>query len=140
MSENITKPTNAPVNDYIASIENVERQSDARQMLTIMQEATGERPVMWGSSIVGFGSYHYKYASGREGDAVRVGFSGRKQALTIYGVIFYNVSEEENVRLLSKLGPHKVGKGCLYIQSLADIDLEVLKQMIRRAYFKSNDE
>lgn len=134
MNANKTQPTNRSVQDYIESIANEERKQDAKELLGIMQSVTGAKPVLWGPSIVGFGSYHYVYATGREGDAPKVAFSARKQALTIYGIVFYNTNEEENGRLLAKLGPHKTGKGCLYISALNKIDLEVLKLMIANAY------
>ena len=134
MNANKTQPTNRSVQDYIESIANEERKQDAKELLGIMQSVTGAKPVLWGPSIVGFGSYHYVYATGREGDAPKVAFSARKQALTIYGIVFYDTNEEENARLLAKLGPHKTGKGCLYIPSLNTIDTTVLKRMIASAY------
>lgn len=129
MSENKTKATNASVGNFISSIADAKRKADSQKLLTIMQEASGFEPYMYGSSIVGFGTYHYKYASGREGDTVIVGFSPRKQVLVLYGVIFYDRGTE----LAKKLGPHTEGKGCLYIKDLDQIDSDVLKQMIKQA-------
>lgn len=134
MKANKTQPTSLSVQDYIESIANEERKQDAKMLLGIMQSVTGAEPVLWGPSIVGFGSYHYAYATGREGDAPKVAFSARKQALTVYGIVFYDTNEEENVHLLTKLGPHKTGKGCLYISALNKVDLDVLRLMIANAY------
>lgn len=134
MSDLKTLPTDAPVEEYLANIDNTQRQQDARQTLEIMRDITGEKPVMWGPSIVGFGKIHYKYATGREGDTVAVGFSARKQALTLYGVIYY----DQNVGRIKELGNVKHGKGCLYIKKLSDLDLDVLKDMIRFAYENRN--
>lgn len=133
MTENKTKPTEMSVNDYITAIASESQRDDARVLLEIMQTITGQKPVMWGTSIVGFGQYHYKYASGREGDSIKVGFSARKNALTVYCLGFYS-GDTENSVLLEKLGKYKAGKGCLYIKSLADVDLEILKQMISNAF------
>ena len=138
MAENKTKPTEVSVHDYIAGIENTARRLDAEQLLQIMQKSTGEQPKMWGPSIVGFGSRHYKYESGREGDTVRVGFSARKQALVLYGVVFHNLITENN-SLLEKLGKHTMGKGCLYIKKMSDIDEQILAQMITNAHNSKED-
>lgn len=118
------------VNTYLQHIKNEKMRADSIRLVTIMQEETGAEPYMWGKSIIGFGSYHYKYASGREGDTVVVGFSARRQALTLYGIIFY----DEGTELLSKLGPCTTGKGCLYIKHLADVDETVLRTMIKNAF------
>lgn len=139
MTENKTQKNNSSVKDFINAIENEARKQDCIQLLEIFKVCTGEEPVMWGSSIVGYGSYHYKYQSGREGDSLRVGFSPRKQALTIYGLVMYDLMHTNN-ELLKKLGPHKVGKGCLYIKSLKDIDIETLKQMITNAFLSNYKE
>jgi hypothetical protein len=133
MAENKTKPSLVSPEDYIRSIEDPERRADGQRLLKIMSDATGEVAVMWGSSIVGFGSYHYKYESGREGDSLKVGFSARKAALVLYGLVLYDEHEENN-RLLAKLGKHTRGKGCLYIKSLEEIDEKVLRTMIENGY------
>ncbi|HUC20759.1 MAG TPA: DUF1801 domain-containing protein [Candidatus Polarisedimenticolaceae bacterium] len=130
MNQNKTIPTSEDVLEFIARLEDADKRADSLKLVRLMGEITGEPPKMWGSSIIGFGSYHYKYATGREGDTTIVGFSPRKQALTLYGVIFY----DNNTKLLDKLGPHKQGKGCLYVKRLSDIDLDVLTVMIKDAY------
>ncbi len=121
---------NPEVQNFIDNIADEQMKLDAQELIKIMNNITNETPYMYGSSIIGFGSYHYKYASGREGDYLIVGFSPRKAALVFYGVIFY----EEGGKLLPKLGKYKAGKGCLYIKKLSDIDIEVLKEMIKNAY------
>lgn len=132
-SEAKTQPTSASVHDFLdMAVE--PRRSEAQQLVSIMREATGSEPVMWGPSIIGFGSYRYKYASGREGDWMRVGFSPRKAALVLYGLVYYDEHEQDNDKLLEKLGPHTRGKGCVYVKKLADIDESILRTMIRNAY------
>lgn len=138
MAENKTKPTNMSPDDYVDSVANEKRREDAKQLLNIMREVTGVEPVMWGASLIGFGSYHYRYESGREGDALKVGFSPRSTALVVYGLIFYDENEPNN-RLLEKLGTYKRGKGCLYLNSLSEIDELVLRQMIRNAFSHQSD-
>lgn len=128
--ETKTIPTSASVDTFIASIPDDIKQQDSHTLIKIMSEVTGEPAVMWGPSIIGFGSYHYKYASGREGDAPAAGFSPRKAALTIY--LFYGA--EQHTDLLAQLGPHKLGKVCLYIKRLSDIDIDTLKQLIQVSY------
>ena len=127
---NKTQPTPKDVQEFIDSISDEKRRDDSFALLKIMQEATGMAPVMWGTAIVGFGSLHYKYESGREGDTMVVGFSPRKAALVLYSVVAYD--QEDN--LLTKLGPHTVGKGCLYIKDLSKVDRQVLRQMIATAF------
>jgi len=130
MSEIKTKPTQVSVKEYLASISDEARRTDAEQLVALISKVTGQPPVMWGTSIVGFGSYHYKYASGREGDSMRIGLSARKEHAVIYGVIFYDFG----TKLLEKLGKYTQGKGCLYIKKLADVDLATLEQMIANAW------
>lgn len=129
-SENKTQPTNSDVTSFIAAISDETKRRDSEQLCGIMSDITHEPAVIWGPSIIGFGSYHYKYASGREGDAPASGFSPRKAALTIY--LFYGA--EQHSDLLGKLGPHTLGKACLYIKRLSDIDLDTLKQLIKVSY------
>ncbi|MGY5881536.1 MAG: DUF1801 domain-containing protein [Candidatus Thorarchaeota archaeon] len=129
MVENKTKPTKVKVKDFLDAIEHPTRKKDGFELLKIMKKITKEKPVMWGPSIVGFGLYHYKYATGREGDMPRTGFSPRKANLTIYIMPGF----EEYGDLLEKLGKHKLGKSCLYINKLADVDIEILKQIIERS-------
>lgn len=127
MAKNKTTETNESIVDFIAAfVEDETKRKDAFELVKIMQEVTHFEPEMWGPSIIGFGSYHYKYASGHEGDAPLVGFSPRKTAISLY----IYTSPENREELLSKLGKHKASKGCIYIKKLADIDVEVLKNMI----------
>lgn len=119
-----TKPTAVSVADFIAAVEDAGRRADAEAACAMLAEATGEPPVMWGPSIVGFGAYHYRYASGHEGDAPLVGFSPRKANL-----VFYLYCDEGRGDLLARLGKHKAGKGCVYVNRLSDVDPAVLKQM-----------
>ena len=130
MSENKTRPTDQSVIDFIGNVENTTRREDAFALLEVMKEITGEDAVLWGSSIVGFGSYHYKYESGREGDMPLVGFSPRKQSMTLYIMPGFDIYED----LLEELGKHKIGKSCLYVNKLADVDEDVLKRLIKYSY------
>jgi Domain of unknown function (DU1801) len=126
MAENKTKPTKASVTTFIDALTDQTRRADAKALVKMMRAATGEKPQMWGPSIIGFGNCHYKYESGREGDMPLVGFSPRKAANVLYGVI----GSSEAKALLDKLGKHSTGKGCLYIKKLADVDQSVLEKMI----------
>ena len=126
-NQNKTVKTAASVKKYLDSVENDTRREDAWQVLEIMERASGEPAAMWGSSIVGFGSYHYRYDSGREGDFMRIGFSPRKQNLALYIMPGFAGYEA----LLDKLGKHKTGKSCLYINKLADVHLPTLKKLVR---------
>jgi hypothetical protein len=126
MAKNKTTETQQSVTDFINAVENEAKRNDAFELVKIMQETTGFEPKMWGPSIIGFGSYHYKYDSGHEGDAPLAAFSPRKAATTVY---FY-LPEENREELLSKLGKHKSSKACIYINKLTDIDIEVLKKII----------
>jgi hypothetical protein len=124
-----TKPTRVSVTGYIGAVPNETRRRDARQLLTLMRRVTGLPAKMWGPSIVGFGSYHYRYATGHEGDAPLAAFSPRAQALVVY-----LGCDDTDRPLLKVLGKHKMGKGCLYINKLADVDLAVLEQLIRKSF------
>jgi hypothetical protein len=130
-SQNKTKGTAASVETFIGSAPGGKRE-EAEILLKLYKDVTGLPPKMWGPSIVGFGSYHYKYDSGREGDMCRAGFSPRKDKLTLYMMGGYSNPETEKklAALRAKLGKHKTGASCLYINKLADVDLGVLKQMI----------
>jgi hypothetical protein len=130
MAENKTQPSTKSVAAFIAAIENDGRRKDAKALLKMMQEVTCEKPVMWGPSIIGFGSYHYIYDSGREGDMCMLGFSPRSSSISLYMTNNY----KENEALKKKLGKHKPSKGCLYINKLADIDEGVLRQMIEKSW------
>lgn len=129
MSDLKTKPTAASVNAFIEAIDDERKREDARTIAEMMAEVTGAPPKMWGSSIVGFGSYHYRYASGREGDFMETGFSPRKRALTLY--IMAGFSDYEG--LLARLGKFSIGKSCLYIKRLADVDETVLRELLERS-------
>jgi hypothetical protein len=129
MAENKTKATDASVEDYFAAIDDEARRKDCEALADLMAKATKQPPRMWGASIVGFGSYHYRYASGREGDTCVVGLSSRKGDISVYGLNGAAGAEE----LLSKLGKHKAGKGCVYIKRLSDVDLKVLEKLVAGA-------
>jgi hypothetical protein len=129
MAENKTKPTQASVTGFMNSIEDRQKRADARKVAAMMRKATGKRARMWGPSIVGFGTYHYKYDSGREGDFMITGFSPRKQALSIYIMPGFSGFET----LMDKLGKYKTGKSCLYIKRLSDVDEKVLERLIDRS-------
>ena len=130
MAELKTKPTSASVAMFIQSIEDDCKRKDCKQLLKLMREITGKRAKKWGDSIVGFGKYHYKYKTGREGDFFVTGFSPRKQNLTIY--IMPGFSKYKT--LLKKIGKHKTSVSCLYIKTLTDIDEKILKQLIQRSF------
>ncbi len=129
MAENKTKATQQSVTDYIAAIPEPARRADAEALLALMQKATGEEPKLWGPSIIGFGTYHYRYETGREGDMPVVGFSPRKPATVFYGLRAAPDVEE----MLAKLGKHTTGKGCVYIKKLADVDQKVLVSLIKKS-------
>ena len=126
MVENKTKQTNVSVSAFIDAITDKDRRADAKALVKLMQKASGEKPKMWGSSIIGFGTHHYVYDSGREGDMPLIAFSPRKSATVLYGL-----SDAE--ALLPKLGKHTRGKGCIYIKKLADVDQKVLETMAAKA-------
>jgi uncharacterized protein DUF1801 len=123
-------PTSADVGAFLKAVPNEHRRADAHALLELMRSVTGEPPVMWGASIVGFGSYRYRYESGRTGDAPLAGFSPRKANLVVYLVGGF---EDRYPKLLEQLGPHKTGKACLYLKRLGDVDLGVLRQLIERS-------
>jgi len=126
MADNKTKPTKLNVAAFIDALTDPSKRADAKALVKLMQSATGERPKMWGASIIGFGSCHYKYDSGREGDMPLVGFSPRKAATVLYNMT--GLSDPEG--LVTKLGKHTTGKGCLYIKRLADVDQKVLEDLV----------
>ena len=129
MAELKTKPTDQNVTKFIESVTEGERRSDCVTLLDLMRDATGEEPKMWGSSIIGFGSYHYKYESGREGDWMATGFSPRKNDLTLYITSGF----ERYPELMKKLGKYKTGKSCLYIKKLRDVDMAVLRELVEKS-------
>jgi hypothetical protein len=128
MAEMKTQKTEASVKDFINTITDATRKRDALAMCDLMTEVTGAKPKMWGSSIIGFGDYHYKYESGRENDWFPIGFSPRKQNFALY--VMGGLQEHSD--LLAKLGKHKFGKGCMYINKLDDVDTAVLKELLSR--------
>jgi hypothetical protein len=121
-----TKVNDASVEGFLNSVTDEQKRQDCFEILRLMEQVTKEEPKMWGSSIVGFGSYHYKSASGREGDWLLTGFSPRKENLTLYIMGGFDLHQE----LLKKLGKHKTSVGCLYIKKLGDVDKEVLKELV----------
>ena len=127
MAEQKTKPTGESVEDFLNRIPEAERREDCFAVAKIMEEITGNKPMMWGPSIVGFGTYHYKYASGREGDWPMTGFSPRKKDLTVYLMMGYQKHDE----MMKKLGKHTGSKSCLYIKRLSDIHVPTLKKLIK---------
>jgi hypothetical protein len=126
MAENKTKPTDASVEDYIAARGSEQQRADCRELIALLTKATQQPPRMWGPSIVGFGSYRYTYESGHTGEAPVAGFAIRGRELVIYLV----PEQEEQKSLLSKLGPHRTGKSCLYFKRLADLDRSVLEKLV----------
>ena len=137
MTELKTKPTKKSVGEFLKKVEYPTKREDCKTILNLMKEITKEEPVMWGDSIVGFGSYHYKYASGREGDWFLVGFSPRKQNLTIYLMSGFEKYKE----ILNDLGKFKTGKSCLYINKLNDINMQKLRELVSESvkHLKSSD-
>lgn len=126
MAHNKTKPTPKDVSEFIAGIEDTRKRADCLELMKLMHEKTGEPAKMWGPSIVGFGNYHYKYESGREGDFFLTGFSPRKQALTVYIISGF----EKHAKTVAELGKFKTGESCLYVKSLDDIDRKVLEKLV----------
>ncbi len=123
------RPIDAGVEPFLAAVADEGRRADARRLCTLMEDVSGEPPAMWGAGIVGFGSHHYRYASGREGDAPLVAFAPRKAQLVVYLVGGF---EERYPRVLARLGPHKTGKACLYLKRLADVDEAALRELVER--------
>lgn len=129
MTANKTQPTETSVDDIIATVD-AKKRADTIELIEMMQEVSGEPAVVWGSNIIGFGAYHYRYASGREGDWMRIGFSPRKAAFSLY----LSCDADQFSDLLETFGVYTRGKGCIYIKKLDDIDRGVLRKMLRRAY------
>ena len=129
MAANVTQPTEASVLAYLAAIADDARRQDCATLVALMSRATTHPPRMWGAGIVGFGSYHYRYESGREGDSCVVGFSSRKAEIAIYGLRAAPDAETE----LSRLGKLRTGKGCVYIRRLGDVDLPALEALVAAA-------
>ena len=129
MADNKTKPTKLSVAAFIDALTDETKRADAKALVKLMQNATGEKPKMWGPSIIGCGTYHYTYESGREGDMPLASFSPRKAATVLYGMTGFSDSEA----LLAKLGKHTIGGGCLYIKKLADVDQKVLEALVLKS-------
>ena len=143
MAENKTRPTGASVEDYIADRGSEQQRADCRELITLLEKATQQPPMMWGPSIVGFGSYRYTYESGHTGEAPLAGFAIRGRELVLYVA----AGRDEQQSLLSRLGPHRSGKSCLYFKRLADLDRSVLQELVagsiadmRRRYGSHGDE
>lgn len=130
MAEIKTKPTAVSVDKFIKSVPDKQKREDSYVLIDMMKKITKEEPEMWGPSIIGFGTYHYKYASGHEGDMPLAGFSPRKAAISVY----LSCDLPQNTALLKKLGKHKVTKSCLYIKRLSDVDIKVLNDLIVESY------
>lgn len=137
MAELKTKRNDASVEKFLNGVKDEQKRADCFEILKLMEEVTGAPAEMWGASIIGFGKYHYKYASGREGDWMLVGFSPRKQNITLYIMAGF----EEYEALLANLGKHSTGKSCLYIKRLEQVDLKVLKQLVKKSvtHMKKNN-
>lgn len=129
MAELKTKLNDGSVTEFLNSVEHKKRREDSFKVLALMSNVLNEEPKMWGSSIIGFGNYHYKYESGREGDWFVAGFSPRKQSLTLYIMSGF----EQYDALMEKLGKYKTGKSCLYINKLEDVDLDVLRELVKQS-------
>ena len=130
MAENKTQKTGASVDEFLASVPNRQRQEDGLALLAMMKDVTGLEPEMWGPSIVGFGEYHYRYESGREGDMPLVGFSPRSRSLSLYIMDGFDGYDE----LLARLGKHRKGVSCLYVNKLDDVDAETLRELVVRSF------
>ena len=128
MAENKMQETSENVSKFVEEIEDEKKRQDTYQLIQLFSEETGYEPKMWGTNIIGFGRYHYKYASGHEGDAASIGFSPRKAQFSIY---LSQPDNEKRAEQLARLGKHKMGKGCLYIKKIADIDPAVLKELVQ---------
>lgn len=137
MAEPKTKKTRQNVQEFIAGVDE-KRRADCQTLIDLMRDVTGDEPAMWGPSIVGFGSYHYKYASGREGDWPLTGFSPRKQNLTLYIMSGFDTYDA----LLGKLGKHSTGKSCLYVKKLEDVDMAMLRELVEQsvAHMRSSSD
>jgi len=127
MAKNKTKPTEVSVTDFIEAVENEQKRKDSYRLIQLMKDVSGEEPHMWGPSIIGFGSYHYKYKSGHEGDAPILGFSPRKAAISLYAF----TGLEKHKHLLDSLGKFTMGKACIYVKKLDDIDEQSLKVLMK---------
>ncbi len=139
-AENKTQATEVSVADFLAAVPDKRRRDEAAVIDALHRRVTGLEPKMWGPSIVGYGSYYYKYESGREGTSCRGGFSPRKAAMTVYLMGNYCDRQNEADALFARLGKHKTGASCLYINKLADVDLAVLEELVRLSWQSMNDK
>lgn len=135
-SQNKTQPTNSSVTQYLSAIEDPQIRQDSQQIVKIMRRISGKKAVLWSAGILGYGTFHYQYASGREGDWMRIGLAPRKREMSLY----LTMDITQFAEILQRLGKHKTGKGCLYIRKLADVDLEVLEELIQAAWNKSLEQ
>lgn len=131
MSTNKTTPTTVDPQAFLASVAHAGRREDCQTLAALLERLTGAPPVMWGPTIVGFGTRHYRYASGREGDTARVGFAPRQGSIVLYGLLS---DDDGGTESLERLGPHRRGRGCLYVKRLGDIDVGVLEQLVATAW------
>jgi hypothetical protein len=129
MAELKTKPNEGSVIDFLNAVENEKKRADSFRILELMREVTGAEPIMWGDSIIGFGTYRYKYASGRQAEWFLTGFAPRKQSITLYIMSGFSAYD----LLLDKLGKHSTGKSCLYIKKLKDIDMDILRDLVQQS-------
>ena len=134
MAEMKTKVNDASVDEFLSQVENEQKRKDSFELVKIMKQVTNKEPKMWGPAIIGFGSTHYKYASGREGDMPMIGFSPRKQSLTLY----IGVGDSSDSPLLKKLGKYSTSKVCLYIKKLADVDMNIFQELIADSFKKAH--
>jgi hypothetical protein len=134
MAKMKTTANEASIEEFLGNVKDEQKRKDSLEIVNMMKQVTKEEPKMWGSAIIGFGSYHYKYDSGREGDMMRIGFSPRSQNITLY----IGLGDNPDNPLLEKLGKHTTGKGCLYIKKLADVDRNVLETLIAESFERTH--
>jgi hypothetical protein len=134
MVETKTKPTGVSVGEFLAKVEDPQKRADSAVLIEMMERITGEKPYMWGPSIIGFGKFHYKYDSGHEGDTCRAGFSPRKAEFSIYLSGYWPEVADKHNALLARLGKHRMGKGCLYVKRLSDVDVKVLEKLVKLSF------
>lgn len=134
MAEQKTRPHSGDVSEFLAQLADPGKRADSEALIAMMAEISGAPPVLWGT-MIGFGQYHYRYASGHEGDAFRIGFAPRKGEFSLYVLVAYTGADaDRQAALLSRLGRHRAGKSCLYVKKLADIDIEVLRELVAFAF------
>ena len=136
MAQNKTQPTQKSVQEFIDQVDDEQKRADSQELLSMMSKATGEEATLWGPSLIGFGRYRYKYASGREGEFFLTGFSPRKQAMSVYIMPGFDFATD----LMERLGKYKTGKSCLYIKKLDDVDRDVLTQLVEKSVSYMRDK